>query len=58
VTAREPNRYRTLAGAAEAADKAGERAKAARYYAQLVELTDAADTMRPEIESARRFVQR
>jgi hypothetical protein len=58
VTAREPNRYRTLAGAAEAAEKAGERAKAARYYAQLAELTEAADTMRPEIESARRFVQR
>ena len=52
----EPNRFRALAGAGRAAELAGDRAAAKRYYGQVVELTASADTSRPEIEAARAFV--
>ena len=58
VLTREPNRYRTIAGAAQSAEKAGERAKATQYYAQLVELTRDADTPRPEIAQAKLIVEK
>jgi len=48
-----PNRYRGLWGAARAADAAGERQKAAGYFAKVVELSKNADTPRPEIALAR-----
>ena len=48
-----PNRYRGLWGAARAADAAGDRQKAAGYFAKVVELTRNADTARPEIALAR-----
>jgi len=48
-----PNRYRGLWGAARAADAAGDRTKAAGYFAKVVELTRNADTPRPEIALAR-----
>jgi tetratricopeptide (TPR) repeat protein len=51
----EPNRFRTLYSAARAASLTGDAAKASRYYAQLVEMCDGADTpARPELEQARR----
>jgi tetratricopeptide (TPR) repeat protein len=51
----EPNRFRTLYGAARAAKAAGAPAKASQYYAQLVEMCRAADSpARPELERARR----
>jgi Flp pilus assembly protein TadD len=52
----EPNRFRALAGAGRAAELAGDRALAKRYYGQVVELTAAADSSRPEIVAARAFV--
>ena len=52
----EPNRFRALAGAGRAAELAGDRAAAKRYYGQVVEMAAAADTVRPEIEAARAFV--
>jgi hypothetical protein len=52
----EPNRFRALAGAGRAAELAGDRALAKRYYGQVVELTASADALRPEIEVARAFV--
>jgi uncharacterized protein HemY len=55
---REPNRYRNYAGAAMAAEAMGDRAKAARYYAKLLELTRGADAARPEIVRAKAFVAR
>jgi len=58
VMTREPNRYRTIAGAAQAAENSGDRAKAARYSRQLVELTSEADAPRPEIAQARSVIQR
>ena len=51
-----PNRYRGFAGAARAADAAGDRKKAADYYAKLVGLATNADTVRPELAQARAYV--
>jgi len=55
---REPNRFRNYAGAARAAEMAGDRAKAALYYRKLVALAKDADTDRPELVAAKRFAQR
>jgi tetratricopeptide (TPR) repeat protein len=52
----DPNRFHGLAGAARAAEQAGDRAKAKRYYEALLELTKTADSPRPEIARARAFV--
>ncbi len=52
----DPNRLHGLAGAARAAELAGDRAKARTYYAQLVELTKTADSERPEIARAKAFL--
>lgn len=56
VLKKEPNRLLTYVGAARAATKAGDRAKAQRYYGKVVELGAQADTVRPEIAEARAFV--
>ena len=53
---REPNRLRGYAGAALAADQAGQRDKAREHYARLIELTRLADTPLPEISSAKTYV--
>jgi hypothetical protein len=52
----EPNRLRALAGAARAAELAGDLAAAKRHYGEVVALTASADASRPEIEAARAFV--
>jgi len=50
----EPNRFRTVWGAARAAELAGDRAKARRYYAQIVDICKRADQpARPELTRAR-----
>ena len=54
--AREPNRYRATLGAAQAADKAGERKKAAFFYGQLLQLAKNADTPRAELADAKRYL--
>ena len=54
--AREPNRYRNYAGAATAAEALGDRARAAAYYAKLIELTRAGPGARPELTRAKAFV--
>ena len=53
---REPNRFRGYDGAARAAEAAGDRRKAADYYAKLMELAKKADSSRPEIARARAYV--
>lgn len=53
---REPNRLRGIAGAAAAAEAAGERDKARRYHGQLVELTREADSPLPEVTRAKTFL--
>jgi tetratricopeptide (TPR) repeat protein len=52
----DPNRFHGLAGAARAAELAGDRAKAKTYYSQLLALTQTADTDRPEIQQAKAFM--
>jgi hypothetical protein len=54
---KEPNRFRGLYGAARAAEQSGDRAKATTYYKQLLEVAKDADTERPEIVAARKFVE-
>ena len=51
-----PNRYRGLAGAAQAADLAGERQKAREYFEKLVVMTGKADATRPEMGRAKAFL--
>jgi Tfp pilus assembly protein PilF len=56
VLQRDPNRYRAFAGAARAAERAGDTRKAAEYSKKLVELTAEADTQLGEVASARRLL--
>jgi tetratricopeptide (TPR) repeat protein len=51
-----PNRYRGMYGAARAAEAAGDRQKAAAYYAKLVQLASEGDGSRPELARAQRFL--
>ncbi len=53
---REPNRFRNLYGSAVAADAAGDKAAAAKYYRQLVALSAKGDGTRPEIARAKTAV--
>jgi hypothetical protein len=52
----EPNRFHGLAGAARAAELAGDAGKARDYYRRLVTLTAAAETERPEVRRARTYL--
>jgi tetratricopeptide (TPR) repeat protein len=58
VMAKEPNRYRTLAGSATAAERLGDAGKAKEYYSRLLALTDGSATERPELAAARQFLGR
>ncbi len=51
----DPDRYRTLYGAGQAAAQSGHRDKARSYFSRLVELAGAGDP-RPETEKARRYL--
>ncbi|MBL6459540.1 hypothetical protein JMJ55_29975 [Belnapia sp. T6] len=53
-----PNRYRSFAGAAKAAERSGDREAARRWNGRLLELTAEADTERPEMAAARQFLAR
>ena len=53
---KEPNRLGATIGAARAADKAGDAAKARQHYAAAVALTEKADLVRPEVAEARAFM--
>jgi tetratricopeptide (TPR) repeat protein len=54
---REPNRLRGYYGAAVAAEKSGDRAKAKLYYGKLMELAENSRS-RPEIGQARAYLSR
>jgi tetratricopeptide (TPR) repeat protein len=54
--AKEPNRFHGYAGAAQAAEKLGDKAKARENYQRLIALTSSADSERVEIAAARKFV--
>jgi predicted Zn-dependent protease len=51
-----PNRYRSFSGAATAADRAGDRARARSYYEKLVTLAGNADTARPDLIAAKQYL--
>jgi tetratricopeptide (TPR) repeat protein len=51
-----PNRYRSIAGAAKAAEGIGDRQAARAWYEWLVQLTAGSDTERPEMSAARVFL--
>jgi len=55
-TKKEPNRFRGVYGAARAAELLGDKAKARQYYAQLLAISQRADSERPELQEARKFV--
>ncbi|MCW8087827.1 hypothetical protein [Sabulicella glaciei] len=52
----EPRRFRAVAGAARAAEQAGDPATARRHYAALLEIAPNADATRAELAQARAFV--
>jgi len=52
---REPERFRGYYGAAQAAAQAGDKAKARRYYAKLLDMADPGST-RSEVAQARAFL--
>lgn len=51
-----PNRFNTLYGAARAAELAGDRVNAGRYYQKLISLCPNAEVERPELKRAKEFV--
>jgi len=55
VIGKEPNRLGPTAGAARAAEKAGDATKAGYYAKRVVALTATADTVRPDIAQAKRI---
>lgn len=52
--AKEPNRFLALYGAGRAAEKAGQRERAQRYYQQVVAISKEATSDRPELAHARK----
>lgn len=56
VLAKEPNRFRALAGAGRAAQAAGDLEKARTHYRALLVMCKEADTERPELKLARAVV--
>jgi hypothetical protein len=55
---KEPNRLAAYLGAAKAAEKAGEFAKAQAYYGKVVAIADAADNTRTDVADARAFLKK
>ena len=52
----EPNRFRGLYGAAQAAELSGDMGKARNYYRKLLEVCERADTERPQLQKAKAFL--
>jgi len=53
---KEPNRYHGYAGAAQAAERLGDKAKAKSNYQKLIALAGIADASRPELSAARKYL--
>jgi len=51
-----PNRYRSFAGAAKAAERAGVRAQARSYYEKLIALAAQSDGGRPDVLAAKQYL--
>jgi tetratricopeptide (TPR) repeat protein len=56
VLKKEPNRFNALSGAARAAERLGNREKAAGYYKQVIELARDSGSDRPDLTIANRFL--
>ena len=54
--ASDPNRFRSVFGAAQAAERSGDLAKARGYYESVTALASKADTQRPELHIAEAFL--
>ena len=54
---KQPNRFNVLYGAASAAEKSNDQAKALAHYRQLTRIVNANNNSRPELEKARSFVK-
>ncbi len=52
----DPSRFQGLAGAARAADLAGDTARARRYYTELLAQAKTADSERPELKQAKIYL--
>jgi Tfp pilus assembly protein PilF len=55
---KEPNRFNAFAGAAKAAERLGDKAKAKDYFQKLTALASNADTVRPDLGVAREYLAR
>jgi tetratricopeptide (TPR) repeat protein len=55
---KEPNRLGAYVGAAKAAEKSGESARAQEYYGKVVSIADDADDSRTEVADARAFLMK
>jgi Tfp pilus assembly protein PilF len=53
---KEPNRFNAYAGAAQAADKLGDKAKATAYYEKLVALANGSGSDRPALAAAKQYL--
>ena len=53
---KEPNRLAAYSGAATAAEKAGDAAKARQYHAKVVAIAQGADDSRTEVTQAQTFL--
>jgi tetratricopeptide (TPR) repeat protein len=53
-----PERYRAIAGAARAAERAGKTENARDYYTRLLDLAKPGDGTRPEIAQARAYLEK
>jgi tetratricopeptide (TPR) repeat protein len=53
---KEPNRFNAIAGAAKAADRLGDKAKAKDYFQKLTALASSADSVRPDLAAARDYL--
>ena len=53
-----PNRFNSLFGAGRAAELSGDREKAGRFYSQLLQVCDRADSDRPDLTAAKRFLEK
>jgi hypothetical protein len=53
---KEPNRFNAFAGAAQAAERLGDKGKAKDYYQKLVSIANDSDTVRPDLAAARKFL--
>jgi hypothetical protein len=58
VLTKEPNRYRAVAGAMHAAERAGDTKKAAAFAERVIDQTGSADTQRAEVAQARKLLGR